>query len=82
MEGCVIAHSLQDPLLPSQSSLHTWYRVVFKHSVLRIIMGNLCFGKCDAIHCSLWAVQTIYSGLHFHWQRRNCVMGNLWFVFS
>ena len=21
--------------------------------------GNLCFGKCCGIHCSLWAVQTI-----------------------
>ena len=20
--------------------------------------GNLCFGKCGVLHCSLWAVQT------------------------
>ena len=66
----LLAHSLQDPLLPSQSSLHTWYRVVFKHSVLRIIYA--LENVMHALHCSLWAIQTIYSGLHFHWQRWNC----------
>ena len=27
-------------------------------------MGNLCFGKCSVLHCSLWAVQTIYFPYH------------------
>ena len=25
-------------------------------------MGNLCFGKCGVLHCSLWAVQTMGMG--------------------
>ena len=27
-------------------------------------MGNLCFGKCNVLHCSLWAVQTINFHIH------------------
>ena len=36
-------------------------------------MGNLCFGKCCVLHCSLWAVQTINFPYTQHGIfKRNC----------
>ena len=43
-----------------QARILTPWKVLFISEYYVACTGNLCFGKCGILHCSLWGVQTIH----------------------